>query len=261
MKQTIALMKTILTNTGVLLLLFSICQAGEPSRLQEPKQSDQKFRESYSLGFEFGTNLKWREMAADIDVDVLLAAVRDGMEGKTPALAPEEVRKTLNQLKKKVLIIQDNRYRELASKNLEKSKAFMEANKDKEGVRALPSGLQYKVLNQGSGPIPKSSDTVRVKYRGTLPDGTEFDGSDASGGPLIARVDSMTKGWAETLQLMGAGSKWQVFVPPWLGYGEKRFRSVPPNSVLIYEIELLSIGGPADFETMIREDRAQSADP
>ncbi len=208
---------------------------------QDQKLKNQKFRESYSLGYEFGANLKGRGVGADIDVDVLLSAVREGLEGRKPALSSEEVRETLNQLKKKVMIIQDQRFRELAAKNLEEGKRFMEANKDKEGVKTLQSGLQYRVIIEGSGATPKPSDTVKVNYRGTLTDGTEFDSSRGADGPVITRVDGMLKGWTEALQLMRVGSKWQVFVPPWLGYGERRFRRVPPNSTLIFEMELLSI--------------------
>ncbi len=230
---------TILLITG---LFFSVCWA-EDQPPQDQKFKDQRFRESYSLGYEFGANLKWRGMEGDVDVDVLLSAVREGLEGKTPALTSEEVRETLNQLKKKVMIIQDRRFRELAAKNLKESKGFMKANKLKEGMKTLPSGLQYRVISEGNGAIPKSSDIVKVSYRGTLTDGTEFDTSHGLDGPIITSVDGMLKGWTEALQLMKEGSKWQIFVPPWLGYGERRFRRVPPNSILIYEIELLSIGG------------------
>ena len=136
----------------------------------------------------------------------------------------------------------------------------MEANKGKEGVKTLESGLQYKVLVQGAGPTPQASDIVKVSYRGSLTDGTEFDGSHGPDGPLITRADSIMKGWTEALQLMKAGSKWQIFVPPWLGYGEKRFRSVPPNSVLVYEVELLSVGELPSHATAIPEGRGQDAD-
>ncbi len=216
------------------LFSFSICWAQD--------QRDQKFKESYSLGYEFGSSLKMRGLDSDIDTDVLLSAVREGLEGKTSVLSTVEVRETLSELKRKVLIMQDRRFREMAAKNLEDSKAFLESNRSKEGVKELKVGLQYRVIAEGHGAVPKPSDIVKINYRGTLTDGTEVESSEGREGPLIGRADGMMKGWTEALQLMKEGSKWQVFVPPWLGYGEKKFRRIPPNSVLVYEIELLSVG-------------------
>ncbi len=235
------------TMVGVgLMFLLAVCWADEQAPLQDRNLKDPKFKDSYSLGYEFGATLKMR--GVDLDADVLLSAARDALEGKKPALSVEEIRETLNQMKKKVLVMQDQRYREYAAKNLEESKEFMEANKSKPDVKALPSGLQYKVMTEGSGAVPKPSDTVKVSFLGRLKDGTEFDSSRGLESPVIIRVDGMMKGWTEALQLMKVGSKWQVFVPPWLGYGEKRFRLVPPNSVLIYEMELLSIEGAGNRE-------------
>jgi len=140
------------------------------------------------------------------------------------------------------MVTQDLRFREYAEKNRKESIAFMEANKSAEGVKTLQSGLQYKVLSEGSGPSPALSDFVKLSYVGTLTDGTVFDNSHGPEGPLVARADNLLKGWSEAVQLMKAGSKWRLFVPPWLGYGERIFRGIPPNSVLIYDLDLLSIG-------------------
>jgi FKBP-type peptidyl-prolyl cis-trans isomerase len=128
-----------------------------------------------------------------------------------------------------------------AAEELAKSQEFLAANKSKPGVQVLPSGLQYKVLKEGIGPMPALADTVTVQYRGTLPDGTEFASSYARGGPATIRVVGSIRGWQEALQRMRPGSKWMLYVPPKLGYGEHAFGKVPPNSVLIYELELLSV--------------------
>jgi FKBP-type peptidyl-prolyl cis-trans isomerase FklB len=217
-----------------IILLCSFCRAEEKIPLQ-----DQKTRDSYSLGYDFGGNLK--RQGVEIDVDVLLSAVREGLEGKTPAMSSEEIRDTILQLRRKLIILQDKRYRELAAKNLEEGKAFLEANKAKEGVRILPSGLQYKVLQEGDGPIPKVTDTVTINYRGTLIDGKEFDSSYALGKPMTTHVFGVIDGWTEALQLMKVGSKWQIFVPPDLAYGDRQYNRIPPNSTLIFELELINI--------------------
>ncbi len=216
----------------VFLFSLSICWAQD--------QRDLKFKESYSLGYEFGSSLKAR--GVDCDAEVLLSAVRDGVEGKASAMSKEEIKETLSQLKKRVFALQDRRFREAAAKNLDQSKAFLESNRSKEGVKTLQSGLQYRVIAQGSGPIPQPSDIVKISYRGTLTDGSQIDSSYEREGPVITRADGVMKGWTEALMLMKEGSKWQLFIPPWLGYGEQKFRGVPPNSVLVYEIELLSVG-------------------
>jgi FKBP-type peptidyl-prolyl cis-trans isomerase FklB len=218
----------------VVIWLAPLCWAEEQIPLKE-----QKARDSYSLGYDFGNNLK--RQGVDVNPDVLLSAVREGLEGKKPALSPEEIRDTLLQLRKKLMVLQDRRYRELSTKNLEEGRAFLEANKIKEGVRTLPSGLQYKVLREGEGPIPKATNTVTINYRGTLIDGKEFDSSYAHGKPLTAHVFGVIDGWTEALQLMKVGSKWQIFVPPDLAYGDRQYNLIQPNSTLIFELELISI--------------------
>jgi FKBP-type peptidyl-prolyl cis-trans isomerase len=120
----------------------------------------------------------------------------------------------------------------------------MKANEAKEGVRTLQSGLQYVILKEGSGPSPKETDTVRVNYRGTLIDGTEFDSSYEKGGSAVIPVAGVIKGWTEALQLMKAGSKWRIFVPEKLAYGQRQYGKIPPNSTLIFDLELLSLGDP-----------------
>jgi len=217
-----------------LTLMLPVCQAGEAS----PPESE-KARDSYSLGYEFGNRLK--RQGVEVDQEVLISAVRQGLEGREPALSPDEIHKTLKQLQRKLVIIQNRRFEELAARNLTEGTAFLESNKAKEGVKTLPSGLQYRVLREGTGPIPQPNEWVTVRYRGTLIDGNEFDSSQRRGDPPTLPLHGMIKGWTEALQLMKTGSKWQITVPPDLAYGNRQFGRIPPNSVLIFDLELLAI--------------------
>jgi FKBP-type peptidyl-prolyl cis-trans isomerase FklB len=228
-------MKQILAMILGMTLLIPICRAGD----QNVSLEDQKPKDSYSLGYEFGANLKRR--GVEVDVEVLLASIREGLEGKQPAISAEEIERTLKQLKKKAMILSDRRFNELTGKNLEESKAFLGANKMKEDVKTLPSGLQYRVLREGNGPVPQAADSVELHYRGTQISGKEFDSSYRRGGPSTVPLVGVIKGWTEALQLMKVGSKWEIFVPPDLGYGTRWFGRIPPNSALIFELELLSI--------------------
>lgn len=209
-----------------------ICQGGE-------KPADEKGKESYSLGYQFGSNLKREEM--DLDVNALVSAVRDALEGKETAFSQEEMQAAMKQLRQRMIVLQTRHFEERAAKNLQEEKAFLAANSTKEGVKSLPDGLQYKVLTEGKGPSPKTTDTVTVNYRGALLDGTEFDNSMSRGEPVTVKVDGVIPAWTETLPIMRVGSKWQLFVPAKLAYGERQFGRIPPNSTLIFEIELLSI--------------------
>jgi FKBP-type peptidyl-prolyl cis-trans isomerase FklB len=222
-----------------LTLMLPVCWAADPVFL-----STEKARDSYSLGYEFGNRLK--RQGAEIDRDVLISAVEEGLAGREPALSPDEIQKTLKQLQRKMVILQNRRFEELSARNLAEGKAFLESNKAKEGVKVLPSGLQYRVLREGSGPIPRPKDWVTVLYRGTLIDGSEFDSSQRRGDPPTLPLHGMIKGWTEALQLMKTGSKWQITVPPDLAYGNRQFGRIPPNSVLVFDLELIAIAeGPA----------------
>ncbi|MDX1815211.1 MAG: FKBP-type peptidyl-prolyl cis-trans isomerase, partial [Thermodesulfobacteriota bacterium] len=146
--------------------------------------------------------------------------------------------------KKKIVAAQREERKKAAEKNLAEGKSFLEKNAKKEGVKTLPSGLQYKVLKKGSGISPKKTDTVTVNYKGTLIDGTEFDSSYKRGKPATFRVGGVIAGWTEGLQLMKPGAKWQLFIPPNLAYGERGAGArIAPNSTLIFEVELVSVQG------------------
>jgi len=215
--------------------LFSICSAGEKVELKE-----QKDKESYSLGYQFGQSLK--SQGVDINLDTYASGIKDALGGKEPQMSQEEIRATIMELQKRVVTAQQKELKEKAAKNLEEGKKFLVENQNKEGVKTLPSGLQYKVLTEGSGKIPKLEDRVTVNYKGTLIDGTEFDSSYKRGQPATFQVKGIIKGWTEALQLMKEGSKWQLFIPPDLAYGERGAGGqIPPNSTLIFEVELISV--------------------
>jgi FKBP-type peptidyl-prolyl cis-trans isomerase len=154
-----------------------------------------------------------------------------------------KTRLTEDQAKAVLIEVQEETIREAAAKNKSEGETFLAANKSKEGVVTLPSGLQYKILTAGTGPKPTASDTVVCNYRGTLINGTEFDNSSKHGQPATFTVGKVIKGWTEALQLMPVGSKWQLFIPSSLAYGEpgQPRGGIGPNSTLIFEVELLSV--------------------
>ncbi len=215
-------------------LLSNLCLAG-----QKPTLKDTKDKESYSLGYQFGQSVKGQ--GVDLDLDIYAAGIRDGLSGATPQLSQEEMRATVTELQRKIAAARQKELKDVADKNLAEGKAFLEENKKKEGVTSLPDGLQYKVLTEGSGKTPKAADNVTVNYKGTFINGAEFDSSYKRGTPATFRLDKVIRGWTEALQLMKEGSKWQLFIPPELGYGEQGAGPIPPNSTLIFEVELISV--------------------
>ena len=214
--------------------LLGVCYAGE-----KPALKDQKKKDSYSLGYQYGETFKKQGM--EIDLEIFTAGIRDALEGAKPGMSPEEIRETIKSLQQRVFIAQQQQLREQAAKNLEAGKAFMAENAKKKGVKTLPSGLQYRVITQGAGNSPKAGDTVTVNYRGTLIDGTEFDSSYKRGEPASVHVDGVIAGWTEALQIMKEGSKWELFVPSELAYGRRGMGRIPRNSSLIFEVELVSV--------------------
>ena len=228
-------MKHILAAIVGIGLLFGVCSAAEKVELK-----DQKDKESYSLGYQFGESLKMQ--GVEINLDVYASAIRDALGGKEPQLSTEEMRSTVTGLRQRVAAAQQKALKEQGEKNLAEGKAFLTENGKKKEVKTLPSGLQYKVLSEGAGKTPKKSDTVTVHYRGTFMNGTEFDSSVGRGQPASFQVDGVIPGWTEALQLMKEGAKWQLFIPPELAYGERGMPPrIPPQSTLIFEVELISV--------------------
>jgi FKBP-type peptidyl-prolyl cis-trans isomerase FklB len=216
------------------LVAWTFCIAAEKPELKERKD-----KESYSLGYQFGQSLKAQGL--DINLEVYNSGIKDALSGANTALSQEEIRATVLELRKRVAAARQKDLEGVAEKNLSEGKAFLKENKKKEGVRTLPSGLQYKVLAEGSGKTPKAADSVTVNYRGTFINGTEFDNSYKRGGPATLEVGRVVRGWSEALQMMKEGSRWQLFIPPELGYGERGGGPIPPNSVLVFEVELVGI--------------------
>jgi len=228
-------MKYAVTILISLILLSSVCYADEKLDLK-----DQKDKESYSLGYQFGQNLKTQ--GVEINLDIYTSGIRDALGGKDSLMSQEEIRATMGELQKRVMAARQKEFKEKSEKNLAESKAFLEENKKKEGIKTLPSGLQYKVITEGTGKTPKATDTVTVHYRGTLINGSEFDSSYKKGQPTTLQVNGVIRGWSEALQLMKGGSRWQLFIPPELAYGERAAGlQIPPHSALIFEVELISI--------------------
>jgi FKBP-type peptidyl-prolyl cis-trans isomerase FklB len=228
-------MKRVLITFVSVVLLFGFCFAGEKSELK-----GQKGKDSYSLGYKYGESFKKQGM--QIDLEVFTAGFRDAIGGREPRMTPEEIGATLSDLQKRMFAAQQLRLRDRAAKNLEEGKAFLAKNAKKEGVKTLPSGLQYKVITEGAGVSPKTGDTVRVHYSGTFIDGTEFDSSRKRGEPASFQVDSVIAGWTEALPMMKEGSKWELFVPSEVAYGARGMGRIPPNSTLIFDVELISVG-------------------
>ncbi len=197
---------------------------------------DQKDKVSYIIGMDIGNNLKKQSMS--VNPKILAKGIEDALAGAKPLLSQQEVQETMTAFQKEMMAKQV----EVAKKNKTEGEAFLAENKKKEGVKTLPSGLQYKVIKAGTGKKPKANDTVTVNYRGTLINGTEFDSSYKRGQPATFQVSGVIPGWTEALQLMEQGAKWQLFIPSNLAYGERGAGGViGPNATLIFEVELISI--------------------
>jgi FKBP-type peptidyl-prolyl cis-trans isomerase len=195
---------------------------------------------SYAIGADLANKLK----ASSIEVDraMLTQGLNDVLSGAKPAMTDDEVRATLTDLSKQLQAKQQAIAKEAGDKNKKDGEAFLADNKTKEGVVVLPSGLQYKILKAGDGPKPTAADSVVCNYKGTLISGKEFDSSYKRGQPATFPVGGVIKGWTEALQLMPVGSKWQLFIPPDLAYGDRQAGpDITPGSTLVFEVELLSI--------------------
>ena len=202
---------------------------------KSPQLKDQKDKVSYSIGMQIGFNLGRQKV--DINPDILAAGIKDALANK-PQLTPDQVKDIMAQFEKDM----EQKQKELGEKNKTEGAKFLEENKKKPDVKSTASGLQYKLIKEGTGAQPKATDMVTVNYRGTLIDGTEFDSSYKRGQPATFPVNGVIKGWTEALQLMKQGSKYQLFIPANLAYGERAMGpDIGPNSTLIFEVELQDI--------------------
>jgi FKBP-type peptidyl-prolyl cis-trans isomerase len=200
--------------------------------------SGEKARISYAIGMTIGHN--FQAQGVEVDTDLLVRGLKDMQPGGTTLLTPQEMRETLAEYQKSLAAKQQKMREEAATKNKADGEAFLAGNKTKPGVVTLPDGLQYTIITDGTGEIPTANDTVRVNYRGTLLDGTEFDSSAKAGHPVQFQANRVIRGWTEALTQMKVGSKWQLVIPAELAYGEQGNRGIPPNSTLIFEVELIS---------------------
>ena len=209
--------------------------------------ADEKSRVSYAIGMMTGH--QWKQQDIDFDPAIYAQGIKDALAGGATLLTQEQAQQAIDAFKKDFTAKQQQKRVELTAKNKAEGEAFLATNKLAPGIKlmsiTLPDGktseLQYLVITNGSGAVPAASDTVSVNYRGTLLDGTEFDSSYKRGQPASFPVGGVIRGWTEALKSMPVGSKWKLFIPSELAYGEPGNRGIPPNSTLIFEVELLSI--------------------
>ena len=193
-----------------------------------------------NIGSGLGANLK--KQSVDVDTALVSQGLKDAMSGSKTRLTQEEAQSVLTEVETEVRKQQQEKSQLAGAANKTEGAAFLAANKSKDGVVTLPSGLQYKILKAGTGPKATASDSVKCNYRGTLINGKEFDSSYKRGQPATFAVGQVIKAWTEALELMPVGSKWQLFVPSDLAYGERGAGAeIGPNATLIFEVELLSI--------------------
>jgi FKBP-type peptidyl-prolyl cis-trans isomerase FklB len=218
------------------LLLATACDPGQSGGPLSLESDDAKV--NYSIGYQIGGDFQRQDVP--LDPDALVAGIRDALAGTEAKLSEEERRETLAALQTRMKAAQQAGQQAAAETNLAAAKAFLTENAAKQGVTTLPSGLQYKVLTEGTGAKPAATDTVTVHYRGTLIDGSEFDSSYSRNAPATFPLNRVIKAWTEGLQLMGEGAKWELYVPPDLGYGPQGAGDrIPPQSALVFEVELI----------------------
>ncbi|ADJ28039.1 FKBP-type peptidyl-prolyl cis-trans isomerase [Nitrosococcus watsonii] len=203
--------------------------------IAEELETDAK-KLSYLIGYQFGQNMQ--QQGIELDKQAFMLALEDALQQTPSRLSPEQAKAAMNAVQQQA----QQKRTESGEKNKATGKDFLKTNKEKEGVVELPNGLQYRIIEQGEGKKPAAEDTVVVNYRGTLVDGTVFDSSYERGEPVTFKVNGVIKGWQQALQLMPVGSKWKVFIPSDLAYGERGAgRLIGPNETLIFDIELLEI--------------------
>ena len=212
--------------------------------------ADEKSRVSYAIGMMTGH--QWKQQDIDFDPQIYAQGIKDSLAGGATLLTQEEAQQAIDAFKKDFTAKQQQKRLEQTVKNKADGEAFLTTNKMMPGIKllsvTLPNGktseLQYLILTNGTGAMPAATDKVSVNYRGTLLDGTEFDSSYKRGQPASFLVGGVIRGWTEALKTMPVGSKWKLFIPSELAYGEQGNRGIPPNSTLIFEVELLGIQAP-----------------
>ena len=232
-------MKNLIGIFIVLLMIAISCTSSEKV-VETPQLTDYMDTVSYSVGVDIGKSFRLQEM--DINPDAMARGLSDAFADKETALTDEEIQSTLINFRE----VFQQKQREIAQRKAQEAavaeEAYLAESASKEGVVSLPSGLQYKVITPGDGPSPLTTDKVKVHYKGSLADGTIFDSSYDRGQPTSFTVSGVIKGWTEALLLMQVGSKWELTIPSTLGYGTRGSGGkIPPNSTLLFEVELLGI--------------------
>jgi FKBP-type peptidyl-prolyl cis-trans isomerase FklB len=218
--------------------------AKKPGTAAPAALTTKKAKFSYALGMNIGTGLggQLKKQGVEVDWNLVAQGLKDVAAGSKTRLTQEEAQAVVTEMQNDVRKEQQEKMQEAGAKNKTEVEAFLAANKSKEGIVTLPDGLQYKILTEGKGPKPAASDSVVCNYKGTLINGTEFDSSYKRGQPATFGVGQVIKGWTEALQLMPVGSKWQLYIPSGLAYGERGAGAdIGPDATLIFEVELLSI--------------------
>jgi FKBP-type peptidyl-prolyl cis-trans isomerase FklB len=218
----------------------AVALSGAAFAADAPELKTDKEKISYSIGMNLGGSLK--RDSIEVDPDMLAKGLKDSYGGGKTLLTEDQARQAIEGFQKTLMAKQAETMQKLSEKNKADGEKFLAENAKKEGVKTLPSGLQYKEIAPGTGKSPKTTDTVTTHYKGTLIDGTEFDSSYKRGEPVSFPVSGVIAGWTEALQLMKEGAKWQLFVPSNLAYGERGAgREIGPNATLIFEVELISV--------------------
>lgn len=217
------------------------CQGNAQSKKDNTQLKTGKDTVSYTIGLSIGKNMKQQDV--EVDPELLLSGLKAGLTGDSTKmlLTEQQMMEAMQRFQMEMMEKQQAKAKKLGEENKKKGEAFLAENKTKEGVQVTASGLQYKVLQAGSGDSPKETSSVTVHYKGTLIDGTVFDSSIDRGQPAEFTVGQVIKGWQEALQLMKPGAKWQLFIPSDLAYGENAPPNIGPNSVLIFEVELIGM--------------------
>jgi FKBP-type peptidyl-prolyl cis-trans isomerase FklB len=236
MKRTMG----IFSIAALVLLMGSGCSGKEQAAVKMESLQD---KVSYGIGLRIGRDFKAQQV--ELNPDLLMRGIKDGLGDVEPLLTEEQIRETMVAFQQEMIEREKTRLEEASTKNAAEGKKYLEANAKKEGVVTLPSGLQYKVITEGTGKQPTAENIVKVHYRGTLIDGTEFDSSYERNEPAEFPVGGVIPGWTEALQLMKEGAKWQLVLPAELAYGERGAGPrIGPNATLLFEVELLEVKPP-----------------
>jgi len=238
------------------LFLYPAMQAGAEDA---PSFKDQKGKVSYGIGVGVARDFKQR--GVEIDPDEFMSGLRDALLGGKLRLSESDLSATMNAYEKELQSKREHTEKVLAEENKKEGAAFLAANAKKEDVITLGSGLQYRVVREGTGKKPVLSDAVAIKYRGTLINGREFDRSRIPDQPAVFKVESVLPGLKEALLLMNTGSAWQIFIPSQLAYGERRVREIGPNAVLLFDVELVAIVKPEEPKTEIGVEKESKRSP